>query len=210
MTTIRSLQLPLAEHTARSLALGDMVTLDGEIVITIGVPTHERILECIRSGRTPPIDLTHAAFFHLSSFSRDADDGSFEALYLGTTTSTRFNAQMPQIIRAYGLRAVGGKGGLDQHCARAMKEVGCVYLSFVGGTSTLQSRAIKQVLAVGWEDLICQFRLVKLRVEQLGPATVAIDADGNSLYENLGRQARSRLPHILQELDQQRSGGSSE
>jgi fumarate hydratase subunit beta len=208
MSTVQRLQLPLAERTVRSLALGDMVTLDGDIVITIGVPTHQRILECIASGKPPPIDLTHAAFFHLSNFSRDAG-GALEALYLGTTTSTRFNAQMPAIIRAYGLRAVGGKGGLDLQCVQAMKEAGCVYLSFLGGASTLQSRSIKQVVAVGWEDLICQFRLVKLRAEGLGPATVAIDAHGNSLYENLRRQAESRLPGILEELAQQRSSGPS-
>jgi fumarate hydratase subunit beta len=208
MSTVQRLQLPLAERTVRSLALGDMVTLDGDIVITIGVPTHQRILECIASGKPPPIDLTHAAFFHLSNFSRDAE-GAQETLYLGTTTSTRFNAQMPAIIRAYGLRAVGGKGGLDLQCAQAMKEAGCVYLSFLGGASTLQSRSIKQVVAVGWEDLICQFRLVKLRVEQLGPATVAIDAHGNSLYANLRSQAESRLPGILEELARQRSRGPS-
>lgn len=204
MSTMHRLQLPLEEQTVRSLALGDMVTLDGDIVITIGVPTHQRIMECIESGKTPPIDLTHAAFFHLSNFSRDAVDGVFEALYLGTTTSTRFNPQMPAIIRAFGLRAVGGKGGLDMHCVQAMKEAGCVYLSFLGGASTLQSRSIKEVVAVGWEDLICQFRLVRLRVEGLGPATVAIDAHGNSLYENLRSEAESRLPRILEELDQQR------
>ena len=51
---------------------------------------------------------------------------------------------MPTFIRHFGLRAVGGKGGLDRACAEAMQEVGCVYLSFLGGGAPLLSDAIKR------------------------------------------------------------------
>ncbi len=206
MSATRRLQLPLTEKQARALALGDMVTLDGDIIMAAGLPTHLRIVEFIEAGRPLPTDLRGAAMLHLASYSREAN-GAFEVLYLNPTTSTRFNSLMPKIISSFGLRAVGGKGGLDMACVQAMQEAGCVYLSFPGGGCTLLSRSIKEVVSVDWDDLIFHYRLVKLRVEGLGPATVAIDAHGNSLYENLRQAAESRLPDILARLDQERSAG---
>lgn len=206
MSATRRLQLPLTEEQARALALGDMVSLDGEIIMAAGLPTHRRIVDFIEAGRPLPTDLRGAAMLHLASYSREAD-GAFEVLYLNPTTSTRFNSLMPKIIGCFGLRAVGGKGGLDMACVQAMKEAGCVYLSFPGGGCTLLSQSIKEVVSVDWHDLIFHYRLVKLRVEGLGPATVAIDAHGNSLYENLRQAAQSRLPDILAGLDRERSAG---
>ena len=208
MTATHMLQLPLTEQAVRSLALGDMVHLNGEIVITAGLPTHQRILEHIEQGKPLPIDLRGGTLFHLGSYSRD-DAGELEVLYMNPTTSTRFNPYMPKFIRTLGLRAVGGKGGLDAECTRAMKEAGCVYLSFLGGGATLHSQAIKEVVSVAWDDLIAHYRLVKLRVEDLGPLTVAIDAHGNSLYDELRNAAQARLPEIMQMLAKERSAGET-
>ena len=71
MSATHELQLPLTEAAVRSLALGDMVYLSGDIVITAGLPTHQRILEHIDGGKPLPIDLRGAALFHLGSYSRD-------------------------------------------------------------------------------------------------------------------------------------------
>jgi len=193
------LQSPLTETDARSLDAGDLVYLGGEIVITPGLPTHDRVLEYLDAHRPLPTDLRGASMFHLGSYSRDTGH-TFEVLYMNPTTSTRFNTHMPRLIRAFGLHAVGGKGGLDRACTDAMQEVGCVYLSFLGGGCTLLSRAIKEVVSVDWEDLIAHYRLVRLRVENLGPLTVGIDAHGHSLYDGLLDAARANMSAILEEL----------
>lgn len=200
MSQHHRLKLPLSEPDVRALALGDTVSLDGDIVVTIGLPTHQRMAEHMREGRALPIDLRGAAFLHLSCLNRDTAEGA-EALYLGVTTSTRFDEFMPSFIRTLGLRLVGGKGGLGPASVRAMQEAGCAYLSFLGGSTPLLSQALRRVVDVQWTDLISQFRLVKLRVEDLGPATVAIDAHGNSLYENLRRGAGERRAGIVAGLD---------
>ena len=119
---------------------------------------------------------------------------------MNPTTSTRFNPLMPRLIRHFGLRAVGGKGGLDAACAEAMREVGCVYFSFVGGGAPLLSDAIREVVSVQWNDLVSHYRLVTLRVEELGPVTVGIDAHGRSLYGDLSQAAADRLPAIMADL----------
>jgi fumarate hydratase subunit beta len=198
------LRLPISEADIRKLKVGDFVILDGDIVITAGLPTHQRIQDCIDAGKPPPIALAGAALFHLGSYSRE-QDGGFEVIYMNPTTSTRFNAFMPGIIRHFGLRMVGGKGGLDHASAEAMKDVGCVYLTFLGGGAALHSAAIKAVVQVAWDDLVAHYRLVKLRVEGLGPLVVGIDSHGNSSFEQLDQAARERMPKILRELEIDRS-----
>ncbi len=203
MVRTHRLSLPLSEAAVRSLRAGDLVVLDGEMTITAGLPTHRRIQEHLDDGRELPVDLQRGALFHLGSYSRDTDAG-FEVLYMNPTTSTRFNAFMPGFIRRLGLRAVGGKGGLDRACADAMRECGCVYLSFLGGGCPLLSDAIKSVVSVHWTDLIPHFRLVTLRVEEIGPLTVGIDAQGHSLYDSLHDNAAARMPQILAALRAER------
>ena len=86
----------------------------------------------MRANKPLPIDIRGGSLLHLGSYSRETD-GKFDVLYMNPTTSTRFNGYMPEFIRHYDLRLVGGKGGLDHASAEAMREVGCVYLSFLGG-----------------------------------------------------------------------------
>lgn len=197
---MRHLRLPLSPDDARGLTLGEMVTLSGEMTITAGLPTHARIAQYLDEGRPLPRDLRGQALFHLGSYSEETEAG-FDIRYMNPTTSTRFNGYMPRFIRELGLTSVGGKGGLDAACAAAMREVGCVYFSFLGGGAPLLSDAMREVVSVHWPDLVAHFRLVTLRVEDLGPVTVGIDAHGNSLYADLAVQARARLPDILAGLD---------
>ena len=206
MVTTHRLAVPFTAESVRQLRAGDQVILDGEINITAGLPTHQRMLEYLDAGKPLPVDLRGAAMFHLGSYSRDTPDG-FEVLYMNPTTSTRFNPLMPRLIRELGLRAVGGKGGLNRECARAMQETGCVYLSFLGGGCPLLSDAITGVVGVHWTDLVAHYRLVTLRVEGLGPLTVGIDAHGCSLYDQLHDGAAARLPGILAEMRAEREAG---
>lgn len=207
--TIRThrLTFPLSADDARTLRAGDLVVIDGEIVVTAGMPTHERLLGCL-AGREPmPMDLQGVSLFHLGSYSREVD-GRFELLYINPTTSTRFNPYIPTLIPGFQWHAVGGKGGLDMACAKAMQEVGCVYLSFLGGGCTLLSEAIEEVLEVGWTDMLMHYRLARLRVRGLGPATVGIDAHGRSLYAEEQQTARDRLPELMAELDRERDAAA--
>lgn len=203
MTQVHHLQLPVDEAAVRGLQVGDLVTLTGDIIVTAGLPTHERVLDYLDRGEELPMNLRGGTLLHLGSYSRDAGD-KLEVLYMNPTTSTRFNPFMPRFVRDFGLRIVGGKGGLDAASADAMRQVGCVYLSFLGGGAVLHTTAIRRVVDVAWPDLIAHFRLTKLEVEKLGPLTVAIDAHGNSAYDRLRQNAEERMPEILRELDAER------
>jgi fumarate hydratase subunit beta len=198
------MRFPLSQDDARTLRAGDQVILDGEIVVTAGLPTHQRLLRALDGAEPLPFELHGGCLFHIGSYSQEATDGSFDVLYINPTTSTRFNPYMPALIRRLGLHAVGGKGGLDAASVDAMREVGCVYLSFLGGGCTLLSQALRGVLEVGWPDMLTHYRVVRLKVEGLGPATVAIDAHGSSSYAEAMNQAGTNMPQILSELDARR------
>jgi fumarate hydratase subunit beta len=208
--TTHRMNFPLSEADARKLRAGDQLIIDGEIIVTAGLPTHHRLIDCLDGKEPLPMPLLGQSLFHLGSYSQesqpDADGGtSLDLLYINPTTSTRFNPLMPRLITALQLHAVGGKGGLDQHCVEAMRQTGCVYLSFLGGGATLHTRAVREVLDVGWSDMLMHYRLVRLRVQGLGPVTVAIDAHGNSAYADALACARARMPEILAGLDADRA-----
>lgn len=194
-----TLQTPLQSDDVAKLRLGDRVYLNGEIIITAGLPTHQRIIEYIEKGLALPVNMDNAVFLHMGSFSRE-NKGDFEVVYINPTTSTRFNPYMPAIIRKFHLRAAGGKGGLDSESVKAMKETGCVYLSVLGAGCPLFSASIRSVKAVGWSDLVPHYRLVNLQVERFGPLFTAIDAHGNSIYEDIEANIRQNMPAIISGL----------
>jgi fumarate hydratase subunit beta len=205
MSTVHHLTLPSSEAQVRELQAGDLVYLSGDLIMTAGLPTHQRMLDYVERAELLPIDMTDQVLLQFGGYQREVD-GRMQVIYINPTTSSRFNPYMPRLIRSLKLRAVGGKGGLDAASARAMQEIGCVYLSFPGGGATLYSNAIREVVEVAWTDLLLHYRLTKLKVENLGPGTVGIDASGRSLYDSLQADAERRLPQILAALKAAREG----
>jgi fumarate hydratase subunit beta len=65
----------------------------------------------------------------------------------------------------------------------------------------LFSQAIRAVVEIGWPDMLTHYRLLKLNVEALGPAVVAIDAHGNSVYADVDRHARAKLAAARAQVD---------
>lgn len=201
------LRLPLSEADVRGLRVGDIVHVSGEIHSTAGIPTHVRMLDTLGRGENLPFDLKDGALFHLGSYNIEDANGDLQILYINPTTSTRFNDLMPKLIPALGLRLTGGKGGLDARSAQAMKAAGCVYLSFLGGGAPILTDAVKRVTGIGWRDMISHYRLVRIEVERLGPLTVAIDAHGNSVYDDTIKAMQEKRASILAELRADRERG---
>lgn len=190
------LTLPLSPETARALAVGEQYLLDGEITATAGFSTHQRMVAHLEQGERLPVDIRGGAFFHMGSRCRETEDGWIPD-YVNPTTSTRFDAFMPTIIRRLGLTSLGGKGGLGDAVVPVLAEAGCVYFAMPGGASPLLSRGAERRLETGWDDLIEQFRLSRFRLRAFGPVTVAIDAHGNSMFSDLRQRAEARMPEIL-------------
>ncbi|MCP5145949.1 MAG: fumarate hydratase C-terminal domain-containing protein [Gammaproteobacteria bacterium] len=203
------LTTPVDRERIAGLALGDSVYLSGDVVITAGIPSHQRLMEMLESDTPIPVPMAEGALLHFGA-SHTQLDGKPDVAYINPTTSSRFNPFMPTIISRLGLRVVGGKGGLNAACAQAMRRTGCVYLSFPGGAAPLYARALTAVRAVYWDDFIEHYRLTLLQVDALGPATVAIDAEGRSLYDDIAHSAAARLETIINELDRTRENDTAQ
>jgi L(+)-tartrate dehydratase beta subunit len=180
---------PSTEEAIRTLRAGDSVLVDGHI-IGIRDRTQIRIFD---QGIAPPMDLTGALLLHTAPNVRKLEDGRYEKLCIGTTTSARMVRFTEPLGRDYGVRAICGKGGLPDEAIAPMRKYGMVYFAIVGGAAALETTE------VAWEELMPEC-LWKFRVKDFGPLTVAIDAHGNSLYHDVQEEAKKRLEDLYARL----------
>ena len=192
------LEAPLSEEHVRSLRLGQQVSVDG--VVFIGRDeVHIRALERRRQGKLLPVDLEDGILYHCGPIVT-RDSRGWKVIAAGPTTSARMNALEPDFIREFGIRAIIGKGGMSRPTVDAMKERGCVYLAFTGGAAVLAAQGISRVRSVEWLDLGMPEALWIVEAKGLGPLTVAIDAHGNSLYEQVEEEVKKNLPAARRRL----------
>jgi L(+)-tartrate dehydratase beta subunit len=185
---------PTDEATIRELHAGDTVTIQGHI-IGIRDATHIRIFD---KGQEPPFSLDGAALLHTAPNVRKRDDGGYEPMCIGTTTSARMSRFTEGLIRDHGSRAIIGKGGLLPAALEPLREHGGVYLAIVGGAAALETTQIEEIERVEWEDLMPEC-LWLFRVRDFGPLIVGMDTHGESLYENVQVEARKRLEESIYE-----------
>jgi L(+)-tartrate dehydratase beta subunit len=189
------LTFPTTEEQIRELRAGDEVTVDGHI-IGIRDRTQIRIFD---QGQEPPMDLTGAFLLHTAPGVRRLEDGRYEKVCIGTTTSARMVRFTEPLGERYGVRAICGKGGFPDEAIEPMRRLGMVYFAIVGGAAALETTQIEEIEEVAWEELMPEC-LWKFRVKDFGPLTVGIDAHGNSLYHDVQTEAKRRLEGILERL----------
>lgn len=181
---MRTLRTPLSEEDVRSLKLGETVYLSGP-VITGRDEMHIRALEYAEEGRDVPECLNGAVIFHCGPIMRQRDDGSWSVVAAGPTTSARMNKLEPEMIPTYNIRAIIGKGGMSSETAEAMRDYGCVYLAATGGAAVSLAEGLDRCVGCEWGDLGMAEAMWMFEAKRLGPLIVAIDANGESLYDRV-------------------------
>jgi L(+)-tartrate dehydratase beta subunit len=177
------------------LRAGDEVVVQGHI-IGIRDRTQIRIFD---QGQEPPIGLRGAFLLHTAPNVRRRDDGGYDPICIGTTTSARMVRFTGPLGARYGVRAVCGKGGFPDEAIEPMQRLGMVYFAIVGGAAALETTQIEEIEQVEWEDLMPEC-LWKFRVKDFGPLTVGIDAHGNSLYRDVQNAAKKKLEELYARL----------
>jgi fumarate hydratase subunit beta len=185
-------KLPVSEEDVRKLRVGDIIYVSGTMV-TARDQAHRRVLELVKKGEKPPIDLRGLAVYHCGPVVRKRPDGTWEIIAAGPTTSTRMEILEAEFIEATGARIIIGKGGMGPRTAEACRKYGAVYAVFTGGAAVLAAKAIKRVKDVYWLDLGIPEAMWVLEVEDFGPLVVTIDSTGKNLYDDIMNQARKRL-----------------
>jgi fumarate hydratase subunit beta len=158
------------------LKAGDTITVSGRIVTA-----RDRIYARVTAGRDPPINLKGGIVYHCGPLAKH-EKGGFKILSAGPTSSARLDDMQLDFVRRTGVRALVGKGGVDESVAKGLEKLGCVYLAFTGGAGVLAAGAIEGVESVFWRDLGDPEAMWVLRVKNFGPLVVAVDLHGGNLY----------------------------
>jgi len=189
------LTTPLREEDVRKLNVEDVVYVSG-IIYTARDMAHKRLVELAEKGQRPPVDMDGSVIYHAGPVVRKLD-GEWEVVSAGPTTSSRMNKVTPLLLKHYPVRMIVGKGGMSREVAEALKERGAVYCHYTGGAAVLAAKCVKRVVKVEWLDLGVPEALWVLEVEDFGPLLVTMDSQGNSLYERLELEVKSRLESLL-------------
>ena len=185
------LTTPLTKTDVEELNIDDEVYITGELYTFMYYSHYKNVLDLIRSGEELPdnMNLEGAVAYHTGTIFKRLDDGGYDVRGICATTSSKFNAMTPDIIKEAGIRAVIGKGGMDKRVLETMQECGCVYLSVAGGCSAIYKEKVITVGDEYWPQKSWADNMLRLVVKDFGPCFVTMDAHGNSIYEQIKKQA---------------------
>jgi fumarate hydratase subunit beta len=172
---------PISKEDVRKLKVADQVYIDG-VLYSWRDRAFERAFEFIAEGKKLPVNLKGAVHWHCGPITKKVH-GKWTAASAGSTTSTRFTSAEAMAIKDWGIRLIIGKGGMGKVAIDAMKKYGTAYLAAVGGSAAFYAKKIKRIKDVYWLDLGMPEAIWLYEVENFGPLLVAIDSQGNSLYE---------------------------
>ncbi|MEB3788518.1 MAG: FumA C-terminus/TtdB family hydratase beta subunit [Desulfurococcales archaeon] len=194
------LKTPLSDEDISKLRVGDIVYVTG-IMVTARDEAHKKILEVIESGEKLPIDLKGLVLYHCGPVVRKKEDGSWEVVAAGPTTSMRMESVEAEFIEKTGVKMIVGKGGMGQRTAEAMKKHKAVYAVFTGGAGALAADRIKRVVDVYWlDELGIPEAVWVFEVEEFGPLVVTIDTTGKNYYEEKMKEVKMKAEKIKEEL----------
>lgn len=197
--TKKVLTTPIRDEDLESLNVGDVVYLTGQLVTCRDV-AHRRLIEL---GRELPVDLKGGAIFHAGPIVKQKDDGSYEMVSIGPTTSMRMEKFEREFIKQTGVKLVVGKGGMGTETAAGCVENKAVHAIFPGGCAVLAATQVEAIEDAQWKDLGMPETLWVNRVREFGPLIISIDTKGRNLIdENKARFAEKKKP-ILARINEQ-------
>ncbi|CAH8716087.1 fumarate hydratase [Paenibacillus thiaminolyticus] len=179
------LNTPISEEQIRSLKVGDVVVINGEM------HTGRDALHKYLMDYDAPVDLDGAVIYHCGPVMLKDEEG-WHVKAAGPTTSIREEPYQGDIIKKFGIRAVIGKGGMGAKTLAALQEHGAVYLNAIGGAAQYYAECMKQVNGVDFLEFGIPEAMWHLDVEGFA-AIVTMDAHGNSLHADVDRSSFEKL-----------------
>ncbi len=157
---------------------GETLLLTGKI-LTGRDAAHKRIVDMLARGENlpPGVDLKNRFIYYVGPVNAVRDEAVGPA---GPTTSTRMDKFTDAMLGKTGLLGMIGKAERGPQAIAAIKRHRAVYLIGIGGAAYLISKAIRSARVIAFEDLGME-AIHEFIVEDL-PATVAVDANGESIH----------------------------
>jgi L(+)-tartrate dehydratase beta subunit len=190
------LTTPITDEALAELNVGDIVYLTGHLVTCRDV-AHRRLIEL---KQKLPVDVRGGAIFHAGPIVRQKDDGSFEMVSIGPTTSMRMEKFERQFIAETGVKMIIGKGGMGEETAAGCLENKAVHAVFPGGCAVVAATKVEAIEAAEWRDLGMPETLWVNRVKEFGPLIISIDTKGNNIFEDNKKKFKDRKGAILDRI----------
>lgn len=176
------LKTPISEDEIRKLHIGDTVSLSGTIV-TARDEAHKLMIE-ERPDFVRDV-LKESVIYHCGPVVKKDEEGNWQFVSAGPTTSAREEPYQATVIGEYNVRGVIGKGGMGPKTATGLKEHGAVYFHAVGGAGTLIANAVKKVHTVHMlEEFGTPEAFWVIEVEDF-PLVVTMDSHGASVHKEI-------------------------
>lgn len=172
----KKITLPIKDEDIKSLKAGDSVLLTGTI-ITGRDAAHKRLFELIERGDELPVDVKGELIYYVGP--APAKPG-YAVGPAGPTSSYRMDKFTPALLDL-GMKGMIGKGARSQEVIDAIVRNGAVYFAAIGGAAALIAKSIKKEEILCYEDLGTE-AVRRYTVEDF-PCIVAIDSEGNNVYE---------------------------
>lgn len=173
------LTTPISAEDLQDIHIGDIIYLNGHITTCRDV-AHRRVVE---EGRPIPVDVRNEAILHAGPIIRPRENGTYEMISVGPTTSMRMEKFEYEFVKATGVRVIVGKGGMREETARACKEFGAIHCVFPAGNAVVAAAAVEEIERAEWLDLGMPETLWNCRVKEFGPLIVSIDSEGRNYFE---------------------------
>ncbi|MBU3653981.1 MAG: L(+)-tartrate dehydratase subunit beta [Limnohabitans sp.] len=193
------LTTPLKDEDLESLNIGDVVYLTGTLVTCRDV-AHRRLIEL---GRELPVDLKGGAILHAGPIVREKENGEYEMVSIGPTTSMRMEKFEKEFIRQTGVKLIVGKGGMGPETQAGCVENKAVHAIFPGGCAVLAATQVEKIEGAEWKDLGMPETLWINRVREFGPLIISIDTKGKNLIEENKQVFNEKKKPILEKINQQ-------
>ncbi|MFC5603755.1 fumarate hydratase [Sporosarcina koreensis] len=187
------LSAPISEEQIRDLKVGDVVKISGRMY-TGRDAIHKHLSE-----NDAPVDLDGQIIYHCGPVVLKNDDGGYEIVAAGPTTSIREEPYQGDIMKKFGIRAVIGKGGMGPKTLAALQEHGGVYLNAIGGAAQYYADCIKAVEGVDLLQFGIPEAMWHLRVEDF-TAVVTMDSHGNSLHADVDQSSLEKLSQFKEKV----------
>lgn len=203
MTEIRNgrkvLITPVSEEDIASLRIGDVFYLDGELA-TGRDSVHER---AVYEGVPMPVDIRDKVLMHAGPIVRPHDDGSYEMISAGPTTSMRMERFEYDFIEKTGVRIIIGKGGMKEKTSAACKEFGAIHCVMPAGNAVVGAACVEEILGGYWLDLGMPEACWHCKVKELGPLIVTIDTQGSNYFEEKKVEYNRRRDEQVEKISKQ-------
>ena len=136
---------------------------------------------------------------------RKKDDGNFEMVSIGPTTSMRMEKFEREFIKQTGVKLIVGKGGMGPETTAGCLEHKAVHAIFPGGCAVLAATQVEEIEGSEWQDLGMPETLWINRVKEFGPLIISIDTKGNNLIQQNKVDFNGKKKPILERISKQLS-----